>query len=278
MIRVRGAGERCEPWSAGPDPSALAFAHLRTTGPDLARDGVIRVLASRRCSNPDRWEDLDLVCDPRPGGAGSEVEHEVTTRRLLECGVASADLVGAPTSAQALAELAHFLAGRPVIVADARELAARLSSVEGRSPPWLLDLRTLAALFSPGRASALVDPAPKDSDAEAGVRSRAGPADLRAALIGIVARTLERDDRFLAVLAHGYGAVWRALIDADPASAERLALALKLVDSPSSWIAPAESPLLAARVGGLARADGRLSAAVAAHPDAVDALEAAEPR
>ncbi len=233
------------------------------TGPDTTLDGVFRLQALRR--NPEGegggWERFDRFCRPFP-----DSDREAATARMLrEYGVSAADLEQAPVAEEAFGELAAFLQGGPVLAADRESFLAWCGSLAGEPVDGaaVLGVADLAALLLPGRLSAEHAP----------VRT---PEDLRGVIGRLVGRFLALDETTLRLAASGWAVAWRGLLESDPPSAERLELALALVEHPSA-LAGDTGELFAIHEG---LREGGLSAAASAgreppDPELVDLAEAA---
>ena len=262
---AHAGGEELAPW-VDAQQGGPAFVCLWTTGPDTMLDGVFRILAMAPGSDGG-WRTFDRFCEPFPDSE----QRRSTARMAREFGVTGADLEGAPTSTAAWAELEEFLGDDPAVVLDAQAFENWATHLgEGATPPACVGLVELAALFVPGRLAqlreGLVDallPPPGRSGPPAALQ----PPELRAALAELAGRFLALDPRALTLAAHGYARAWHGLTAGDPGAAERLTLALSLVERPSRWSASAGE--LFAAPGSLA--DGRISAALAGRrPDGWD--------
>src|SRR5688572_19335318 len=111
--------ERAPPWSATA-PAQLAFATLWYTGSDPRRDGLVRVLATRRAAD-GRFESFGALCRTTRARTDPGEENEPAGARLArEFGMHSADLIEAAPAEAVLRELHGFLAGR-VVLTVARE-------------------------------------------------------------------------------------------------------------------------------------------------------------
>ena len=206
-----------DPADRGP---AWRFAALWATGPDTSLDGVFRLLALRPGVDGG-WERFDRYCAPFPD---SDLDG-ATARMMREFGVTGADLEGAPPAAGAFAEFCEFLAGGPVVAADAASFRAwyeHLAESPGGPPEGLLGLDGLTGLFFPGRREAR--------------RQRAwGPLDVQRELATTVARFLALEPEVVRLATLGWTRSFRGLREEDPDAGRMLELALTLADRPSEW-------------------------------------------
>lgn len=255
-------------------PDRPAFVTFWATGPDTAVDGVFRVSALRLAADGTGWDSFDRFARPF-----EDADDATATKRMLrEYGVGTAELEGAEEARVVWTALREFLGNRPIIVPDAegfdawngryargsKELAERIGLVD------------LAALLLPGRLAglreglidALTDSAGRPSSLAV------SPADLQAATSGLLERFAKLGADAHALAAVGYTAAHARLVVVDELAAARLALALRLVDRPSAWIATADGQLFR----GLELDDGWLAAIRTEEDDLPDLADALEPR
>lgn len=218
---VAGASGTARTGDHGP---AWRFAAVWATGPDTSLDGVFRLMALR--PGPDGgWESFDRFCAPFPH---SEVDG-ATARMMREYGVTGADLEGAPAASEVFAEFNEFLAGGPVITAEAGAFGAwyeHLACRAGEPEDGLLGLDGLAGLFFPGRRSG-----PRSG---ADTHARA-PRDVQRELAVIISRFLGLDPDVVRLATLGWYRSFRGLREEDADAARKLELALTLADRPGEW-------------------------------------------
>lgn len=256
-----------------PLPTRPAFVALWATGPDTATDGVFRVQALRP-SEDGGWESFASWARPF-----DEEEDAGATRRMSrEFGATSAHLADAPAAAEAWAKLRAFLGERPIVALDAEALEAWDGRYARGAAPLgdRVGLIDLAGLLLPGRLASrrdgLIDAlCHRESGAPPAAYS---PEELQAALAGLVERFAGLEDEARAVAAIGYGAAHARLSAADESASRRLALALRLVDEPSTWSASAGGALFHAE----RLRDGLLREHDADEHDLADYTDALEPR
>lgn len=231
------------PWLDAAAARRAVFACLDATGADPSVDGLFQLRALRRDAQ-GRCEGFERFCNPFPG-----TEDDAATRRMvLEHGVTSADLAGAPPAAELAREFLEFLGSGPVIAVDGAATAVWLRHLAGERPsPVVLGLDEGAALLLPGRADVL----PGRCD---------GPRAVRAALAVLVGGFLALPQEVLAFATAGFAAAHAALEHTDPELALELATWLTLLEHPLAWSHDPEQ-LFRTHAG---LADGRLSACAAA--------------
>jgi ATP-dependent DNA helicase DinG len=251
-----------------------AFVTFWATGPDTAVDGVFRVRALRPAQGGDGWESFDRFARPFEDAA----DGSATRRMSREYGVSSADLEDAPDAGAAWTELREFLGELPLIVPDAEAFDAWNGRYARGSAPLAdrVGLVDLAALLLPGRLAslreglidALTDGAERPSTLAV------SPTDLQAATAGLLTRFAGLGADAHAVAAAGYTAAHARLTTVDGGAAARLALALRLIDRPSAWIASADGQLFR----GEELEDGWLSNHSTDEDELPDLADALEPR
>jgi ATP-dependent DNA helicase DinG len=267
--------ERAPPWSATA-PAQLAFATLWYTGGDPRRDGLVRVLATRRAADGS-FESFGALCRTTRARTDPGEEAEPAGARLArEFGLHAADLVEAAPAEAVLRELHGFLAGRVVLTA-AREPFLAWWRWPGDAPELrVLDLAEIAALCLPGRLAAEGERLAMQltgSEPAGGPRALE-PAHLQAALGIFAARVLAQAEPVRALLVHTLDVAARALEREDCPRSPDVRLALGLLEHPSLWRDPAR----ALEPESWELRDGRLSSAARAFPSLMDALDAAQPR
>ena len=294
-----GRSRPAAPWEDAGGLEELACAVLWTSGPEVGRDAPFRVLAVRRAPRTGAaapaWERLERWCDPFAGaGPGGDPEQEpggraASARMAREYGVHRGDLAGAVPPGAALAELAAFVAGRPLLVLDAQAFGAWLPR-EGARPRRVLGLTDAALLLAPGRLASRGEALPRlllgrtlahgpggpDEGGSRGAPRALAPEDLLAAWAVLVGRTLALEPATLALLAHGAAEAWRQLAAEDEERAAALALLLALCEHPSAW-RPAAAGLFPEHPELALLEDGCLSRAARELPRLDDALEEALP-
>jgi len=260
-------------------PERPALVTFWATGPDTAVDGVFRVFALRPAAEGDGWESFDRFARPFDDGD----DASATRRMLREYGVSGAELEDAAPAAQVWSALREFLGGStegsdppPLIVLDAEGFAAWDGRYArgGEALGGCIGLVDLAALLLPGRLAsqreglidALTDAVERPS------ALAVTPADLQAALAGLVLRFAKLGAEAHALASLGYGAAHARLSLVDDAAAARLGLALRLVDRPSAWSVGDDL----FRAGELV--DGMLSGSRTDEEELPDLLDAVEPR
>lgn len=261
------------PWDDPAPTEGLAFAVLWTTGPDPRRDGLFRLAAVRRRPNGS-WERLERTCDPFAGGgtegpgADDQARAAATARMAREYGVTGGDLETDTSPAEAIAELVAFLGQAPVLVPDRVAFAGWVARAGGTGevPGRLVGIGELESLLAPGRRG---ERTTSDPRAPLAVE----PEHLHARLADLARGVLAHRDPQLAVLAHGLRGAWGALVRGDDASADDVALALTLIEHPDVWCRGPDRALFA----DVDLPAGRLTDAVSAHPDLLDALDEARP-
>lgn len=255
-------------------PERPAFVTFWATGPDTAVDGVFRVMALRPAAKGDGWESFDRFARPFDDAA----DGSATKRMLREYGVGNAELDGATDARTAWAELREFIGARPIVVPDAEALDAWNGRyARGSSTPRdCVGLVDLAALLLPGRLASLreslIDALTDGSDRPSSLA--ASPADLQAAVTGLLERFVKLGTDAHALAAVGYTAAHARLGSIDTRAANRLAFALRLVDQPSAWIASADGQLYR----GESLEDGWLSNQRTEEEELQDLADALEPR
>lgn len=207
---------------------------LWATGSDASQDQVLRIAAIRR-GRGGEWEGIDHLCSN--GGQGS-------ARIRKAFGLTGPDLAEAGSAASVWAELREFVGARPIVTVDGHLLEGwaraldRETSIDLLLPP-ILGIDGLAALTEPGQlvsmgpaalVGALVDRAVAPSPPGAIL-----PPHLLAALAELVARFGDLGPAVHALCAYGWKAAHGALLGSDPPAAERLALAMALLDAPTDW-------------------------------------------
>tara|TARA_R110002096_G_scaffold3696_3_gene18122 strand:- start:3686 stop:6961 length:3276 start_codon:yes stop_codon:yes gene_type:complete len=214
------------PWENSPPP---AFACLWTTGPDPKLDRVFRVLALRNVDG--EWETFDRWCVDGAEGAA------VSSRMRLEFGVEASDLADATDADEVLAELRHFLEGSGVVSDDGESFERWLEMRAPGEPLPVTGITELASLLAPGRLSlqghGLVRGLGREPST--GPDRALFPTELVEAAGALVERFSKADLGAHVIAASGYAHAWRYLVETDPGGARRLALALSLVDRPTSW-------------------------------------------
>ena len=255
----------------------IAFCSLWTTGPDTTLDSVFRLLAMRagEAGEAGAWRVFDETCDPFP--SEQDASATATARMAREYGVTRAELAGAREAKDAWRAFVEFVGDGPVVVPDGEAFVTWWEHLSGAvgSAPACIGLDELASLFTPGRLAGRRGALVKALLPSASGPPRAiHPPELQAALGELTRRVLARDPRVLEVLAFGLGRAWSELRATDERAAERLALALTLLERPSAW-AGASNDLFPA-AGELA--DGALSEAAAAAGREPPALEDLQPR
>jgi ATP-dependent DNA helicase DinG len=234
------------PWGGCPPTPSSAFATIWATGPDTTLDGVFRVRGLRR-SPEGGWESFDRFCRPFEGRDGDPA----TARMLREYGVSGSDLAGAPPAAEAFAGLLEFIGEGPLVVPDAQTFDAwrhhLCGSREGDAA--VIGISEIASLCFPGRAP----PAAKPD---------LGPRELQEELAALAGRFLALPQPVLRLASAGYLRAWRGLREREPELAERLGMALVLLQHPSAW-AGGTGELFAQAES----CDGRLGAALGSAAD-----------
>ncbi len=252
-------------WSSF-DCQRVVFCSVHTTGPDPAYDGVFRLQAERRGTEPGCWESFDQVCNPfadHPERWNAEGGARRIATSLRE------EIQRAPPVAEVWRAFRKFIAGGALV-------ASRIETVD----PWLahfaddpteralsIGVAEVQSLFYPGRDTAR---------SGAGARIRAlgsspTPAELRGALTEFVQQLFTEDPGFLALAVAGYAHAWRGFSAGAPEAAERLRFALALVDRPSAWCTSDAT----SRVN---LPDGRLREQMDAHDAVDDLLDTLRPR
>lgn len=228
------------PWEQGLLDGGVVLCSLAATGEDPAVDGLVRIgaIATRPGGEIDR---LELDCDP--WAEGGDLDPAALARILAPLGLEARALEGRPSAAERWGEFERFAAGRPLVVSSLAAFEPWARRFAGE-PPLAIGIRELMALFLPGRAAERGDALVLDLADREGRTSPpvVGPTEIALALCELARRVTTREEAVRRVLAIGLSAAWARLAAGEPLAAQRVALALSLVDRPDAWRAAVPSP------------------------------------